>query len=157
MSFYMKNIPVLFFITGLHKDYHTPSDVISAVNFEGMTDISIFLMNLLLHIDNVQDMPFIEGEKKESLVDRSYTRGVTLGVIPDHTFGGKGMRIDDVFKGRPADQSGLKAGDIIVAIDEHDVSDISTYMKALSNFRTGLKANIKIIRGTEEHTFEVTF
>jgi aminopeptidase YwaD len=157
MAFYMKDIPVLFFITGIHKDYHTPSDVIEKINFNGMVDIAILVANIVCHLNNVTSMPYIQGEDKESLVDRSYTRGVTLGVIPDHTFGGKGMRIDDVFPGRNADLAGIKPGDIIVHIDDYEVSDLTSYMKALSNYRAGLKAMVKVIRGTEEHTMEVTF
>ncbi len=157
MYFFMKDIPVLFFITGIHRDYHTPSDVLEKVNFSGMLDITVFVTNLLHHLNNVSHLPFVEGENKEQLVDRSYTRGVTLGVIPDHTFGGKGMRIDDVFPGRNADMAGIKTGDIIVAIDQHEVSDLTTYMKALSNFGAGASADVKIIRGTEEFVIKVTF
>jgi len=157
MSFYMKNIPVLFFITGIHKDYHTPSDVIERINFNGMVDVTVLVASVLDHLNNVSSLPFVKGENKESLVDRSYTRGVTLGVIPDHAFGGKGMRIDDVFPGRNAELAGIKPGDVIVQIGEFEVSDLTTYMKALSNFRAGLVAMVKIIRGTEEHELEVTF
>ncbi len=157
MSFYMKDIPVLFFITGIHKDYHAPTDVISKLNFSGMVDVTVLVANILHHLNNVSAMPFVEGEDKGSLVDRSYTRGVTLGIIPDHTFGGKGIRIDDVFSGRNADLAGIKPGDIVVQIDDFEVSDLTSYMKALVNFRAGMKAKVKVIRGNEELVLDVTF
>lgn len=157
LSFYMKNIPVLFFITGIHRDYHTPGDISAMINYNGMYDIFVYVANLLTHLENVNTLPFVEGEDKDNLVDRSYTRGVTLGVIPDHTFGGKGMRIDDVFPGRNAELSGIKAGDIVVEIDEYEVSDLTSYMKALSNYISGSKAKVKVLRGTQELILDVTF
>jgi aminopeptidase YwaD len=156
MSFYLKDIPVLFFITGLHKDYHTPNDVIEKINFEGMTDITVLIFNLLHHLNSVSALPFTRAEQSESTQSRR-SRGVSLGIIPDHAFGGKGLRIDDVTRGRTADNAGLNAGDIIISIDEYEVSDITSYMKALTNYKSGSKAKIRAIRNKKEEIFDVEF
>jgi hypothetical protein len=156
LSFYLKKIPVLFFITGLHKDYHTPGDVIEKINFDGMTDISVLLSNLLFHLNNVEDITFLPVENTEGAVSRA-PKGVSLGIIPDHAFGGKGLRIDDVTRGKSADSAGLKSGDIIISIDNYEVSDITTYMKALSNYKAGSTATISIIRNNAEEIFKITF
>lgn len=158
MSFYLRQIPVLFFITGIHQDYHTPSDVLEKINFEGMADITILLSDLIYHMNSVSEMPFMQPEQTEASGNRPSRGGnVTLGIVPDHAYGGKGLRIDAVTSGRIADHAGLKAGDIIIAIDENEVSDITSYMKAMSAYKTGDEARLKVIRGSEDHVFEVTF
>jgi len=43
-SFYLKDIPVLSFITGLHKDYHTPGDTENKINYEGMVTIASYAL-----------------------------------------------------------------------------------------------------------------
>jgi len=156
VSFYLQNIPVLFFITGLHKDYHTPKDVISKINFDGMVDIAIIMNNLMIHLNNVSSMPYVKIDNKGTQSSRN-KGGVSLGVIPDHAYGGKGMRIDDVTSGRPADLAGLKGGDIIIAFDQSEVTDITSYMKALSQYQKGSKAIVTFLRDEKELTLEVTF
>ncbi len=158
MSFFLKNIPVLFFITGLHEDYHTPSDVLEKINIGGMTDITILLTDLIFHISNVRQIPFVQVENTESRGNRMSRSGsVTLGIIPDHAYGGKGLRIDAVTTGRSAQLAGLMSGDIIIAIDEHDVSDITSYMRALAAYQPGNKAVVSVIRNDETLVFDVTF
>lgn len=157
LSFYLHGIPVLFFITGLHKDYHTPNDKPEYINFAGIADIVIYVVNLLHHLNNVYKLDYVADDDQTQLRERSYTRGVTLGIIPDHTFGGKGVRVDDVFAGRPAAKAGMKPGDIIIRIDNQDVGDLSSYMKALSNYSEGMKAQITIIRDDKTIQCEITF
>src|SRR6187401_2943403 len=62
---------------------------------------------------------------------------VTLGVVPDYTFNGEGMRIDGVTDGRPAAKAGLKAGDVVVKLGEHRITDMMSYMKGLGLFTKG--------------------
>lgn len=157
LSFYLKGIPVLFFITGLHSDYHTPNDKPELINAQGVADIVIYVVNLLYHLNNITSLTYNKEIDETQLRERSHKRGVSIGIIPDHTFGGKGVRIDEVFSGRPAAKAGLKAGDIIIKIDEHDVSDLSSYITALSHYREGAKAILTIIREDKTLQFELTF
>jgi len=156
MSFYLKDIPVLFFITGLHSDYHKPTDDIEKINFPGMVDVLFLAENIFASVDNSKTLHFQET-KKEMGGDRPGRKGPTLGIIPDHAWGGKGLRIDGVTEGRPAWKGGLEAGDIITKMGEFEVTDIMSYMKALSNFEKGQTIEIRYLRGDEELSTSITF
>ena len=82
---------------------------------------------------------------------------VTLGVVPDYSFEGEGMRIDGVTDGKPASNAGLLAGDIVVQLGEHKVLDMMSYMKALGKFSKGETTKVKVIRNKVEIEKDITF
>jgi S1-C subfamily serine protease len=82
---------------------------------------------------------------------------VTLGIMPDYTFDGKGLKIDGVTKGKPADAAGLNKGDVIIQLGEIKVNDINDYMKALSKFNKGDSADVIILRKEKELKLKVKF
>ena len=82
---------------------------------------------------------------------------VTLGVLPDYLYDGKGMRIDGVREGKPADNAGMMKGDIIIKLGDKDVKDIYVYMDALSTFHKGDKTKLIAIRDGKEMEFEIQF
>lgn len=155
MSFYLKNIPVLFFITGMHEDYHKPSDDADKINRKGMTDVLLIALEITAKLDSMQGLKFVRNDAGDS--DRGRRPGVTLGVIPDHAWEGKGMRIDAVTKDKTADKAGMLKGDIVIQIGDMPVTDIMSYMKALSAYKKGDKAKITYLRGQIENTIEVVF
>lgn len=154
-SFYNDSLPVLFFITGLHGDYHVPTDDADKINYDGINRILSYAEELITKIDSVDKIPFSSVSQEGSA--RSYTKGVTIGVVPDHAFNGKGMRIDGVSNGRPAEKAGLKKGDIIVKMGKYEVNDMAGYMTALSKFKKGDVTKITYLRGDKTETTEVQF
>lgn len=156
MSFYLKDIPVLFFFTGLHNDYHKPTDDIEKINFAGMVDVLYLAENIFASVDNAKVLHF-QKTKKTMAGDRPRRKGPTLGIIPDHAWGGNGLRIDGVTEGRPASKGGLEAGDIITKMGEFEVTDIMSYMKALSMFKKGETIELHYLRRDEERSTNITF
>ncbi|MBC7775084.1 MAG: PDZ domain-containing protein, partial [Phycisphaerae bacterium] len=153
-SFYLKNIPVLFFFTGQHSDYHKPSDDIDKVNFKGEIQVVETVLQVIQKLDNQPKLKFQETKSKES-TNASFK--VTLGIMPDYTYEGEGLHIDGVTDGKPASKAGLLKGDIIIALGEINVKNIQDYMKGLSMFKKGDTTTVKVKRGTEEKTMPVTF
>lgn len=153
-SFYLADIPVLHFFTGQHEDYHKPSDDTEKVNFEGMKIVSNYIFSIIKDLDNQPKLPF-KKTKNESEVVPEFK--VTLGVVPDYLFSGKGMRIDGVSEDKPAQKAGLQKGDIVVKMGEHEVTDMMSYMKSLSKFEKGQTAIVIVDRGGELKEVEVTF
>ena len=156
-SFYRKDIPVLFFFTGLHTDYHKPGDDSDKINYIGETKI-------INYISGIVQSPITANQKlaftktRETQTASSLRSGsVTMGIMPDYTFSGAGVRCDGVTDGRPAQKAGLKAGDVIVKIGEHAVSSMESYMQTLGKFQKGEKAKVKFKRGNEELETEVQF
>ena len=82
---------------------------------------------------------------------------VTMGIMPDYTFCGAGVRADGVTDGRPAPKAGLKAGDVIIKLGDTVVSSMDTYMQALEKFQKGDKTKVKFKRGNEKLESDVQF
>jgi S1-C subfamily serine protease len=82
---------------------------------------------------------------------------VTMGIMPDYAFDGKGVHVDGVTDGKPAALAGLKKGDIIIKLGDIDVTDMTTYMKALAAQKKGSVAEVVVMRGTERVVSKVEF
>lgn len=153
-SFYLNDIPVLHFFTGQHEDYHRPSDDSELLNYEGMEAISTYIFDIISDLDDDGELAF-QKTKNES--DDAPRFKVTLGVMPDYMFDGKGMRLDGVTEDKPAHKAGLQKGDIVIKIGEIEIVDMMSYMKALSSFEKGNTAIVKFKREGTAIEAEVTF
>jgi S1-C subfamily serine protease len=80
-----------------------------------------------------------------------------MGIMPDYSFAGTGVRVDGVSDGRPAQKAGLKTGDVIIQLGDFNTSSVETYMQALGKFKKGDKAKVKYKRGAEVVETEVVF
>ena len=151
-SFYAAKIPVLFFSTGAHTDYHTPDDTADKLNYEGLTKISDMIYSLLLNMEkNSSILSFIEAGPLTRTTQRHGGRSVSLGLMPDFaTSENNGLRVEIVTAGRPAALAGMKNGDIITAINGKSVKDIHEYMYRLNQLEKGDLINVDILRDTEK-------
>jgi hypothetical protein len=153
-SFYLKNIPVLNFFTGQHSDYHKISDDVDKINFEGEKKILQFIIQL---IESTETLPKFEFLATKNSLPEIRTFKVTMGVIPDYSFEGKGMRIDEVLEGRSASKAGLKRGDVVIGMNEQVINNLNDYMKALYVFEKGQTIRLLIIRDKNELKLTLTF
>lgn len=153
-SFYLKDIPVLFFFTGQHADYHKPSDDIHLINYQGLRDISQYLYKIIVKTQKYGEIPFV---KTKDDTEETPDFNVTLGVMPDYLYDGKGMRIDGVREGKTAFKYDMMSGDIVLKMGEVDVYDMKSYMQALSKYHKGDTIDVIIKRGDKEMTKRVTF
>lgn len=154
-SFYVEDLPVLFFFTGTHDDYHKPEDDTEKINFAGMKMIATYGIDLIDYQINSEDpLEFTKaGEKKEQ---RRMRFRVTLGVVPDYASDIKGMAIDGVKKGGPAEKGGLKKGDVIVSMAGKPVGNIYDYMGRLGTLKKGQKIVIEVMRDGKKVALNVT-
>lgn len=151
-SFYRKDIPVLFFFTGLHTDYHKPTDDADKINYAGEARIIDHIYNLVEWMD-VRERPAFT-KTRETQTTTSARFSVSMGIMPDYTFAGTGVKADGVSEGKPAQKAGLKAGDVILQIGDYPVTSMESYMQTLGKFKKGDKAKVKYKRGNE--TLETT-
>jgi aminopeptidase YwaD len=154
-SFYRKDIPVLFFFTGLHTDYHKPSDDADKINYNGQLHIVKFINKLI--ISNKSNNKYVFSKTREQQTSTSAKFSVSMGIMPDYTFSGNGVRVDGVSDNRPAKKAGLLAGDIVKQLGEYKTSSVESYMQALSKFKKGDITNVIILRGIKELEFQVIF
>ncbi|QNM85224.1 M28 family peptidase [Polaribacter pectinis] len=153
-SFYLADIPVLHFFTGQHEDYHKPEDDSEKLNYDGMYLISDYIFNLITDLDDNGKLAF-RKTKNES--EDSPRFKVGLGVIPDYMFDGKGMRIDGISEDKPAQKAGLQKGDIVIKLGDSAVTNMMSYMRALSVFEKGNTTKVIVKRGNTEVEKEINF
>ena len=154
-SFYRKNIPVLFFFTGIHSDYHKPSDDADKINYTGELKIVQYILNIVKQSDDKEKLTFTKT--KESTITGKSSFKVTLGIMPDYTFTGNGVRADGISEGKIAQRIGMKAGDILIQLGDFPFVDVQGYMEVLSKFKKGDSTKVKVMRGGETIYFDVTF
>jgi len=153
-SFYNADIPVLHFFTGQHEDYHKPSDDFEKLNYPGMQTISNYIFEIISDLDNNGKLPFRATKNESDFIPKFE---VGLGVTPDYLFDGKGMRIDGTREDTPATNAGIQKGDIVVKMGTTVVTDMMTYMSALSTYKKGETTNVTVKRGETLVEVEVTF
>jgi aminopeptidase YwaD len=153
-SFYKKDIPVLFFFTGSHKDYHKPSDDADKINYNGELQVIKYIQNIIAQTDKLDKLTFTKT-REVSMGKSSFK--VSLGVMPDYTFSGNGVLVDGVSENRPAQKAGIKVGDVLIQLGEHKFSDVQSYMGALNKFNKGETTNVKVMRGKDEIVLPITF
>lgn len=152
-SFYYKDLPVLHFFTGTHKDYHKPSDDIEKVNINGIYAIVNVIAELIANSPDSQ-MNFTPTKNEQYSAPKF---SVTLGILPDYFDSENGLKVDGVTDGKPASKAGMQAGDIITKLGDVMVSDIKSYMQALSTFKAGDEVDLEYVRNGQTITTKVQF
>ncbi len=151
-SFYLENIPVVHFFTGQHDDYHKPSDDEEKINYSGMK-VSLDAIQQFIAINNkAKKLPFTKT--KDQTAGRMKFK-VSLGVMPDYTWSGKGMRIDGASDGKPAQKAGLQKGDVITKVGTFSINSIEDYMNALGKLEPGTAINVEIQRNNQPLTVPI--
>nr|WP_290832091.1 M20/M25/M40 family metallo-hydrolase [Flavobacterium sp.] len=154
-SFYLKDIPVLFFFTGTHSDYHKPSDDEDKINYYGVNAIVNYVARIANEISNQEQLPFTKTKANAAKTRPKYK--VTLGIMPDYTDHGDGLHVDGVTEGRPADVAGIKEGDIITKIGTCDIKEVYAYMECLGKLNVGDVLPVTFKRNGETKTVSVKF
>jgi len=153
-SFYLQDLPVLHFFTGQHGDYHRPSDDSDLINYEGLLLVVKYIDRLVDQLDAEPKLAFTKT--KDSSGD-SPRFTVSLGVVPDYLYDGRGMRIDGVSEDKPAQAAGLMKGDVILQMGDSTIVDMMSYMRALSAFQKGDSTSLAFERAGAKLEAKVKF
>ncbi|MEP6637336.1 MAG: M20/M25/M40 family metallo-hydrolase [Acidobacteriota bacterium] len=154
-SFYGKQVPVLFFWTGTHEDYHKPSDTADKINYEDEGRIVAFVAHVVHDIDSGSKRPTYTVAKSEA-TGRTTGFRVYLGTIPNYSDATDGLLLDGVREDSPASRAGLKAGDKIVMLAGRDVRNVYDYTYALGEMRAGQEYEVEVVRGGQRLTLKLT-
>jgi hypothetical protein len=154
-SFYYQDIPVLYLFTGLHSDYHKPTDDIEKINLEKMETIFSYIKSVIDSLAINPNLTFTPTKLKQKTKTPEYK--ITLGIFPEYKDYGDGLHIQDVIEGKAAYTNGLKKGDIITRIGATSVTDIYTYMEALSKLKSNRKYKITYISNNKSNTIKIKF
>jgi aminopeptidase YwaD len=152
-SFYMKHIPVLFFFTGTHNDYHKPSDTFDKINYNDEARILSMVARIVRDVDAADKRLTYTATKSEP--PRGGGFRVYLGTIPNYADTTDGLLLDGVRDDSPAAKAGLKAGDRIVKIGNRDIKNVYDYTYALGEMKAGQEYVFEVVRGTERLTLKI--
>ncbi len=154
-AFYAASIPVLFFTTGAHEDYHTPLDTWDKINIAGLEAISDFVYDLSNYLaDRTENLTFTEsGTMTRTGMGRGYK--ITLGIIPDYASTNQGLRVDGVRKEGPAARAGIMKGDVIIAMNGLQVGNIYDYMARLNTLNAGDTVIVEVMRNGKKEVLLV--
>jgi hypothetical protein len=155
-SFYLKNIPVLFFFTGDHPDYHKPSDTVDKINIAGMTRVADLVEDLVNNLETVPERPKFVKVPRRPGGGRLMGGGPRLGIMPEYGAEGDGVLVGGVIDGRPAAKAGIKDGDRIIEIAGKPVKSLETYMALMAGHRKGDILDIGILRDGKKMTLKAT-
>ncbi|HPW78681.1 MAG TPA: M20/M25/M40 family metallo-hydrolase [Bacteroidales bacterium] len=144
--FYRSKVPVLFFSTGPHTDYHTPFDTPERINYPGMVPIVSYVTSLSAAVAVYGFEPqYRETYQNEPLPEQIRFQ-VSLGVIPDLTYEGEGFCAGTIIMGRPSHKAGMQDGDVVIQINDRPITNIETYMETLGQLEEGQLIHITVRR-----------
>ena len=154
-SFYRKDIPVLFLFTGVHSDYHKPSDDADKINYTGQLKVVNYIYDIVVATNKKEKLSFTKTREAATSAKSSFK--VTLGIMPDYTFSGSGVRVDGVSDGKIAQKVGIQTGDVVEQLGDIKFTDVQGYMGALGKFKKGEASKVKVKRGDKELWFDIVF
>lgn len=155
-SFYGKDIPNLFFFTGIHEDYHKPSDDWDKINYDGEQSITRFIFDIAQKMDTGERPLFtkVQGGAGQNEGRRGFR--VSFGIVPDYSEDPAGFRISGTRDGSPAARAGLKAQDVILKFGGRTVKSIYDLTYLLEEHKPGDQVEVVLKRGDEIVTVQVT-
>jgi Zn-dependent M28 family amino/carboxypeptidase len=154
-SFYKKQVPVLFFWTGTHNDYHKPSDTFDKINYNDEAGILSLVARIVRDVDGADQRLTYTTARSDS-TPRTGGFRVYLGTIPNYADSTDGLLLDGIRDNSPAAKAGLKAGDRIVKIGNREVKNVYDYTFALGEMKAGEEYTVEIKRGGEKLTLKIT-
>jgi aminopeptidase YwaD len=161
MSFGLKKVPVLFLFSGLHMDYHRPTDTADKINYEGLDDVVKYSVKLITGLDEMPKEKYVDAADKDSMTPTVSHGGssVTLGIVPDYSTmddEAKGVKISGTVVGSPAEKAGLQAGDTIVQWNADKVDSLQQLSNFLGAGKPGDKVKLSVKRADKRIELEAT-
>lgn len=155
-SFYTRGIPILSAFTGVHSEYHTPRDRAELLNLEGAARIGRLFSRIAQSLSSAAAPPPHTAQPAPSGGGARDGLRVFLGTVPDYAQTDvRGVELSGVAPGGPAEEAGLRSGDVIVELEGQSIENLYDYTYALDALRVGEPARIVIERAGERRTLEI--
>ena len=158
-SFTTKQVPVLFFFSGLHSDYHKPSDTWEKINADAAVQLLDLVQDVAQQLAAAPDKPSfitVVENKPVSASAGGSGYGPYFGSIPDFGQVENGVKFSDVRPGSPAAKAGLRAGDVLVQFGDKSIKNLYDFTDALRRSKVGDVVEVKVLRGDQTITATVT-
>ncbi len=157
MSFLKQEIPALHLFTGLHGDYHKPSDDVERFEAEGTARVVTLSLALIERMQAEPELPYVRPKEDEAATQRQRGRwSVRFGSMPDYAWSGKGLKLAGTSPGGPAERAGLLAGDVLLQVGDVEIGRIDDFMYALQIYKPGDVVLTRFSRDEKEQSVRVT-
>jgi len=141
VSFIKVGIPAIQLFSGPHMDYHRPSDTIGKINGAGLVKVATVAKEAIVYLSERKEPLTFKGSApkiaKTASPSSKEGRRVRTGIMPDFSFSGKGVKVGMVSPGSPAEKAGLKKGDVIIKLEDVEVTNLRDYSNALQAHKPG--------------------
>jgi Peptidase family M28/PDZ domain len=156
-SFVLKGIPAVHLFTGAHPDYHKPGDTADKINYDGLRKVADLVETLARRVADAEEkMAFIKPPPSAALPRAGKGGTPYFGVLPDYGFDGKGVKLQGVLPGSPAEKAGLKEGDILLSLNEKDFEDVKGYSAIFFKLKPGDEITLGFDRDGQRKTVKAT-
>jgi hypothetical protein len=159
-SFISKKIPSLFFFSGLHSDYHKPSDTWEKINSQGAVELLALVAQVTEQLASEPERVAFQAVKEEKpmggVAGGGGGYGPYFGSVPDFGEIENGVRFSDIRPGSPADKAGFKAGDVLVKFGDKPIKNLYDFTDALRRSRIGDVVEVTVLRDGKPVTAKVT-
>ena len=164
MSFIEVGIPGVQIFTSAHADYHRPSDTAEKIDAAGLVKVATLVKEAVVYLGGREEPLTItiqstSGEEPQAPAPSGGPpsgRRVRFGTVPDFAFPGPGVKVEQVAAGSPAEAAGFQAGDVLIRINEDEVTDLRGYSQILRTLEPGQQVEATVLREGEEVTLTVT-
>ncbi len=154
-AFLRRGIPALHFFSGVHEDYHKPSDDAEKVEVDGARRVAELALALVSGIQQAERIAYIEPPASDAGAPRGGFR-TRFGSVPEYSYTGKGLMLAGTSAGGPAERAGLLKGDLILEVDDLEIEGIGDFMYALNAHKPGDVVLVEYLRDGEERSVRVT-
>jgi acetylornithine deacetylase/succinyl-diaminopimelate desuccinylase-like protein len=157
-AFIKAGVPAVQFFASAHEDYHAPGDTADKIDSAGLVKVAAILKEASEYLANrieplTVTLPSQTAQSKPPQPEGK--RKTSLGTVPDFSYQGKGVRVDNVIPGSPAQQAQLQTGDILVQLAGQSISDLASYANILRTLKAGEKTELQYRRADQVNTIEV--
>jgi C-terminal processing protease CtpA/Prc len=160
VSFIEAGVPAVQFFSGANYDYHRPTDTADKIDAAGLVKVATFVREGVVYLTEREEPMTFTGQKKDTSAPPEAARGgerkVSTGSMPDFAYAGEGVRIADISPDSPAAKAGLQAGDIIIQLGEHKVTNLREYSQALASFNPGDETTLLYLRDGKQASTKIT-
>ena len=152
-SFTTKQVPILFFFSGLHGDYHKPSDTWDKIDAPDAAKLLDLVADVTIKLASDEARPqYVRVEPPSAprgSSGGSSGYGPYFGSVPDFAEVPNGVRFADIRPGSPAEKAGLKPGDVMFEFDGKPIANLYDYTYALRSKKPGDEVLVKVVRSGE--------
>jgi aminopeptidase N len=158
VSFLNAGIPAIHLFSGIHLDYHQPTDTNAKLDSSGMSDIALWLEEAVVYLGDRADPLRVNlaGAEAIEVTRPQGERAASLGTVPDFAYSGEGVRISGVSPNSAAEEAGLQAGDVLLSYNGEPIADMQSYSNLLRQSAPGDTVSVDVLRAEEQFSINAT-